>query len=223
MTEPCNDLFDCAIQGDEAAWAQLFATYNSVLLSIANSFRLNHEQAEDAAQTTWLLLLKDIRKVREPEKVGAWLSVAMRRQCIRMASSRAREDLRGDWRADEVSTAESPEDQVLCAEAHAELWRAIGGLPLRQRQVLEALSATPRPSYRRVAAQLAMPVGSVGPTRDRALRRLGRLLAEPNRIAPTSGAGRRVQRLTLRSCGIPHLNSMGTTTGPWRPSEAKDG
>jgi hypothetical protein len=38
--------------------------------------------------------------------------------------------------------------------------------------------ATPPPSYPEVAAALDMPIGSIGPTRQRCLRRLRELVAD---------------------------------------------
>jgi RNA polymerase sigma factor (sigma-70 family) len=188
MTESCTMLVTSAIDGDEEAWNELFAKFNPLLRAISRTFRLNDEQRADAAQNTWMLLVVNIRTVRDPEKVGAWLSVTMRRQCIRIASARRREELRGEWHADELSTTEGPEDHILRAEKHAELWEAIDRLPARQRQLLQVLSMTPKPSYQTVSAMLEMPLGSIGPTRERALRRLARLLTEPNVIDVSDAA-----------------------------------
>lgn len=190
MTESFAPLVSGAIEGDEQAWAELFYKFSPLLRGIARSFRLNNEQRADAAQNTWLLLVKNIRTVRDPDKVGAWLSVTMRRQCIRMASACGREELWGEWRTERPHTIEGPEELVLLAEQRAELARAIGRLPARQRDLLVALSATPRPSYQAVAAMLEMPVGSIGPTRDRALRRLAGLLADTGPQASLAGTGR---------------------------------
>ncbi len=52
------------------------------------------------------------------------------------------------------------------------LWAAVDGLPDRCRQLLRVLAADPPPSYEEVGAALAMPVGSIGPTRGRCLQRL---------------------------------------------------
>ena len=56
------------------------------------------------------------------------------------------------------------------------LWRAVDRLPRRQRQLVLAMSATPPPPYEELAQRLSMPVGSIGPTRARALHNLRRLL-----------------------------------------------
>ena len=45
-------------------------------------------------------------------------------------------------------------------------------LPDRQRQLMDALITVPWRSYDDLSAALAMPVGSIGPTRIRSLERL---------------------------------------------------
>ena len=52
--------------------------------------------------------------------------------------------------------------------------QAIDALPARQRELMLALLAEPEPSYAEVARALEMPIGSIGPTRARALARLRR-------------------------------------------------
>jgi DNA-directed RNA polymerase specialized sigma24 family protein len=68
------------------------------------------------------------------------------------------------------------EQARLDADQARTLWRAFGELPERCRQLLRILIASPAPSYAEVAAALSMPVGSIGPTRARCLRRLRQLL-----------------------------------------------
>jgi DNA-directed RNA polymerase specialized sigma24 family protein len=57
------------------------------------------------------------------------------------------------------------------------LWAAVAELPPRQRRLLIALCRDELESYQDVAAQCAMPIGSIGPTRARALSHLERKLA----------------------------------------------
>ncbi len=54
----------------------------------------------------------------------------------------------------------------------------MGRLAPRQRQLLHALLSTPAPSYQQIAAQMSISIGSIGPTRLRALRRLRLMLRE---------------------------------------------
>jgi DNA-directed RNA polymerase specialized sigma24 family protein len=56
------------------------------------------------------------------------------------------------------------------------LWSAFVRLPARDQRLLRMLVADPQPSYEEIGTALAMPIGSIGPTRGRALRRLRREL-----------------------------------------------
>jgi DNA-directed RNA polymerase specialized sigma24 family protein len=66
------------------------------------------------------------------------------------------------------------ERDVLTAERASFLRRLMKELPSRDRKLLQLLSDDF--SYDEIARRLAMPVGSVGPTRMRALRRMRALL-----------------------------------------------
>jgi DNA-directed RNA polymerase specialized sigma24 family protein len=53
---------------------------------------------------------------------------------------------------------------------------ALAALPPRQRTLLRLLHSESAPSYEAIGSALGMPVGSIGPTRGRALERLRREL-----------------------------------------------
>jgi RNA polymerase sigma factor (sigma-70 family) len=164
--------------GDPRAWEELVTRYSGLLRAIARDFRLTPEQAADATQTAWMSLVEDIGKVRDPEKLGGWMASTMRRECIRLVNRQRREQPTGDWDGDRFGHSASADVTVLQAERHALLWSAVKRLPTRQRQVVVALTTDPPPSYEQVGAELSMAVGTIGPTRRRALRRLRQLLAE---------------------------------------------
>ncbi|MGH3688449.1 MAG: RNA polymerase sigma factor [Pseudonocardiaceae bacterium] len=173
--------------GDEQAWKELVKRYGGLLRAIAKKFRLTPEQAADAAQTTWLQLVQNISKVREPEKLGGWLTSTMRRECIRLINDRKHQQLTEGWAVECLGHSESLDVQLLLAERDVLLWSTVDRLPVRQRQVLAALSTTPTPSYKEISTALSIALGSIGPTRQRALQRMRDLLAD-------SGGAR-------RSCG----------------------
>jgi hypothetical protein len=58
------------------------------------------------------------------------------------------------------------------------LWRAFRGLRPNCQGLLRVLIAEPSPSYAEVSAALDIPVGSIGPTRQRCLKCLRDLLRE---------------------------------------------
>jgi DNA-directed RNA polymerase specialized sigma24 family protein len=63
-------------------------------------------------------------------------------------------------------------------DAACDLWATVAELPPRQRNLLIALFRDESNSYPDVAAKFAMPIGSLGPTRVRALSQLQRKLGE---------------------------------------------
>ena len=65
------------------------------------------------------------------------------------------------------------------AEQDARLWGAFSALPTLCRSLLRVLLADPAPSYAEVSAALDMPVGSIGPRRQRCLQRLRNVFEQP--------------------------------------------
>jgi RNA polymerase sigma factor (sigma-70 family) len=172
-------LVTAAAQGDESAWTALHRRFDRRLCAAGRQFGLSPEESTDAAQNTWCELLRDIHRIRRPESVGAWLFTTMRRECIRVARARRREQLVDDWTTCRlVDDADAAEVGVLEADRERTLWHFVDLLPPRQRQLLQALSLDPVGSYQHVAERLCIAVGSIGPTRARALARLRELLSE---------------------------------------------
>jgi DNA-directed RNA polymerase specialized sigma24 family protein len=66
---------------------------------------------------------------------------------------------------------------LLLEERNTELWRAVDELPGRCSSLLRALMSDAHDGYEEIAAQLNIPIGSVGPTRQRCLDHLRRNLA----------------------------------------------
>ena len=69
-------------------------------------------------------------------------------------------------------------------ERDTELWASFSRLPTRDQALLRLLAVDPSPSYQEISAALGMPIGSIGPTRARALERLRRELSRASRRTP---------------------------------------
>ena len=76
-----------------------------------------------------------------------------------------------------------PEETELAAERRDAVRHALASLPARQRTLLHLLHSDAAPSYDEIGSALGMPVGSIGPTRGRALERLRRELQHAPRSA----------------------------------------
>jgi RNA polymerase sigma factor (sigma-70 family) len=160
--------------GDPVAVERLVARFDRVLRGVTRSYRLSRWDADDVIQTTWLQFMQHGRALREPEALGGWLVTTARRQSLLVLQRHVREQLTDDPTGDTADDHAVPERELLAAERREALHEALAELPGRQRDLMRLLVAKPDVSYEEVSRQLAMPVGSIGPTRARSLDRLSR-------------------------------------------------
>jgi RNA polymerase sigma factor (sigma-70 family) len=161
-----------AAQGDGRAWSEIVDEFEGLLWAVARTHRLCHADQADVVQTTWLRFAENLDRLREPARLGAWLATTARRECLRILRTSARE--LPDAAPPEVPDAElRPIDGALIeAERDAALRSALRQLSSRDQALLLMLVADSAPSYEEIGAALGMPIGSIGPTRGRALARL---------------------------------------------------
>ena len=183
------ELVTAAAGGDRHAWDQLTDRFTRLLWAIARGHRLSEADAADVVQTTWLRLVENLSRLREPERVGAWLATTARRECLLAQRRSGRQVLVGDdLTLERPATYDSsaPELRLEAVERAEALREALDRLSERCQVLLRVLAADPAPTYDAVGAALDMPIGSIGPTRARCLERLRANLDAPRR-APTSG------------------------------------
>jgi RNA polymerase sigma factor (sigma-70 family) len=171
--------------GDEEAWNSLTDRYNGLLWSVARSFQLSAADAADVVQATWLRLVEALDSVRQPERIGSWLATTARREALAVLrrGTRERPSAIGDV-ADSVDSTDEVDEALLRRERNAWLWRAFEQLKPACQVLLRLLISEPRPSYAEAAAVLGLPVGSIGPTRQRCIALLRRILVAG--VAPAS-------------------------------------
>lgn len=159
--------------GERDAWEELIARFDGLIVGIARSFRLGCDDVSDVVQTTWLRVFESIDGIRQPERIGAWIATTARRECLRLLRMAGRERPTDDVDIDEGTPAfAAPGEELVDAEEHAAVRAAVAGLSDRHQRLMGLLMAHTRPSYARVARTLDMPIGSIGPTRMRAIDRL---------------------------------------------------
>jgi RNA polymerase sigma factor (sigma-70 family) len=171
---------NAAAAGDEYAWSELVRHFTPLLRSVARGYRLDQHDVDDVVQACWVALLLSVDSLRDPEAIGAWLITTVRRQALRAHQRHLREVVTDQPLHDRAAGADCLEIEVLKAEQTRILREAVERLPGRQRELLESLIAEPDRSYVEVSRGLDMPIGSIGPTRERGMRRLrqDRRLAE---------------------------------------------
>jgi RNA polymerase sigma factor (sigma-70 family) len=180
-TERIGALLREARVGHRPALHLLVEELTPMVWNIARAQGLDRASCEDVVQTAWLALLQHLHEIRTPAALLGWLTTVTRREAWRLQGLAAR------WRppAEDGSTEPAdpdplPDELVTTDERGRLLWAAVRRLPGRCPELLRVIAFTPRPDYAVVAAALAMPRGSIGPTRGRCLAKLrAELAADP--------------------------------------------
>ena len=163
---------DAAV-GDGRATEALIHRYSGLVWSICWNYHLTSADAADVSQVVWMRLVENVGRIRQPDSLGAWLASVTRHECLRLVRRSEREVTTADsFDLDEKSCEDDVDVALLCAERGAALRQAFDCLPPKWRSLLEVLLASPSASYEEVAAATGMPIGSIGPTRQRCLERL---------------------------------------------------
>ena len=162
-----------ATEGDPRAWHELVEEFSGLVWGVARSFRLSDADAAEVSQITWLRLVENLDRLHEPARVGAWLATTARRESIQQLRRISRV-IPDDDLLERVDESAAPDAALLANERDRALWSAMARIPARDRRLLRMLIVDPALSYEEISAALQMPIGSIGPTRARALQRLRR-------------------------------------------------
>lgn len=172
--ERAADLVVAAGQGDRAAWEQLVDEYVGLIWATTRGYRLTGGDAHDVTQTTWLRLIENIDRISDPSRVGAWLATTARRECLRVLRQSKRTVLVEEWEEFDCAdvNGEDLDTALLRLEEEHIVREAIEELSPSAQALLRLLMLDPPPSYEEISAALNIPIGSIGPTRGRCLRKL---------------------------------------------------
>jgi RNA polymerase sigma factor (sigma-70 family) len=184
-----------ARDGDQQAWNAIVDRFAPLVWAVCRQFRLSDADAGDAVQTVWLRLVEHLPQLREPAALPGWMATVARRECLRIASGGNRvvlSDGQIEVAADEERTA--LDRGLLAAERRAVVREAFAELPTHCREILTLLMAEPAIPYAQIGVRLAIPVGSIGPTRSRCLGKLRscpRVVSLLGRLDDEPGGGAR--------------------------------
>jgi RNA polymerase sigma factor (sigma-70 family) len=185
-----------AADGDRAAWERLFAVFGGMIWSIGRAHGLSDADADDVSQNTWLRLVEHMDRIEQPERIGGWLAITARRECGRVLRDKRRRVLVAD--GDDLplvgADGADPDARLLADELAGEVSAAYNQLPSRCQAMLGPLGAEPSRSYRELARVLEMPFGSIGPTRQRCIECLRRMIES----APMAKNGLAARRAAAR-------------------------
>lgn len=162
--------------GDSSAWCELVDHYEPLLRWLARQYRLSGQDIDDAIQLTWLRCLEHIDQITHADRLRGWLATVCRRESLRLATKGRREIALGEQSVtrlvDDGQEERDPGAEMARRDAHDRLSRAIRALPQKQQLVLTELLKEESRSYLDLSRRLGLPMGSIGPTRQRAIARL---------------------------------------------------
>ena len=167
-------LVAAAAEGEAQAWRELIDRYAVLIRCVCRSHRLTDADADDVAQLTWLRAVEHIGRLRDPDRFGAWVGTTARRECLRILQGRKRVVPT----ADEVQqpAVRRPRrrgrDRARRRAAHRRARRRSARCRPSSARCCGCCTPSASPATTKISAQLGMPIGSIGPTRGRALERL---------------------------------------------------
>ncbi len=165
-----DDLLERLADSDSAVWEEVVRAFRPCLLARAAQAGLKPWQRQDLEQRVWLALLQHARSIRNPACLPGWLSTTARRMALTLLHEDGRELVIEQLPERTASTGSEVERHCLDRQRMRELRSAIAELPPRQRAVVSGLLRDL--SYDELSSLVGMSVGSIGPTRQRALGRL---------------------------------------------------
>ena len=171
-----------AQHGDREAFSALARGASGRLYATARLILRRPELAEDALQETLIAAWRDIRGLRDPDRLDAWLHRLLVRACHRQLSHDRRRrvfELELDL---EAAMAASPDGSHALADRD-EMERAFRRLTSEQRTIL-ALVFFADLSLADAAAALGIPTGTVKSRLHRSMAALRAALAADQRRVP---------------------------------------
>lgn len=194
MTTGDQELVAAACAGDQQAWRAIVARYERLVWAMTSTFGFDTAQRQEVAQGVWLELRLDLENVRDPNRLGSWLATTTQRAAVDTRRRSSRILPVGDAIAGALEPVWDDTRHDAARDDHAGLRAAFATLPADMQELLTLLAADPPLPYRTIAEVLGRPLGSIGPSRRRALRRLRRACVaptgapDPQRPSPRAGS-----------------------------------
>ena len=171
-----GELLARAARRDPSAWAEIIRRYNGVVWARVRSFRLQDADTVDAVQMTWLRLSENCGRVQHPDRLGGWLATTATRETLQILRHTKQTATVDDLADTLTDPAAGPERTALDAETAHAVRTLVAELPPRQRALIHAMFNHGTRHYTQISRDTGIPIGSLGPTRARALRQLRRML-----------------------------------------------
>jgi RNA polymerase sigma factor (sigma-70 family) len=170
-----TDLLESAAGGVESAWQEIIRRYSPLVTSVCRGHRLSGADAEDVGGNVWLRLVTNLGTIRQPEALPGWLATTARRECLNLLREKRRQiPSDGEFVNDVNNTEPAADGSLLVNERRNAVRAAFEQLPDRDRKLLSLLFSDPPMPYTEISSSLGVPIGAIGPTRQRCLARVRR-------------------------------------------------
>jgi RNA polymerase sigma factor (sigma-70 family) len=184
---PDKKLIAACAKGDEAAWRTLIFRYRRLIYSTPGAYRIPPADADEIFQRVSVKLFENLGRLRRVEGLASWLVTTTRRECqaylrgVRKWRSLDEGDPIPEVAVDPPDVAGRLHD---IETAHA-LALAMDRLGEPCRPLLTALYVEEPPaSYQELSRRLGRPIGSLGPTKMRCLKKLRKLYVDEGGLNP---------------------------------------
>ena len=178
-----SELLTRARSGDLRAREDLIQQFRKPVFIAALQMVGNREDALDVTQDSLLRFFSTLDRFEEGRPIKPWLLTIARnraRDLLRRRKVRKAEPLpeeNADYHTSLIDHSANPETNSRRAELRRNIWRALGELPQKQREIL-VLRDYQDLSYAEIASVLGIPVGTVMSRLHRARSSLRRLLED---------------------------------------------
>jgi zinc protease len=158
-------------QGDPAAFEVLLQRHGPMVLRVCQRILDDPNDADDAFQATFLILVKKAASIREREVLGTWLYGVARRVAVRARVNTRRRNSRERSDLEAIAVEKPRDNHVETRELRVLIDDELERLPYRYRGPL-VLCDLEGQTHEQAAAQLRCPVGTVKSRLSRGRERL---------------------------------------------------
>jgi len=166
-------LVQACLDGNETAWNELVERYQRLVFSIPRKYGLSTADAQDVMQNVFEIIYRRLETLRDHTILSSWIIRITHRATLHyLKQGRVDNEL-----IDEMCGFEDVDTKQLeQLETQYLVRQAVERLDEQSRELIMALLTDPPPSYEALAKKLDCPVGSIGPTRARAINKLKKIL-----------------------------------------------
>ena len=169
-----------AERGDPAAFEAIVARHGPMLYTVCRQMLRDPNDADDAVQAIFLILIKKAGELRQPERLGPWLYGVAYRVSHRIRTRSRTRDLPADLAGPRLACPVEDNEQLDA------LHREIQLLPEKYREPI-VLCCIEGLSHDEAASRLGLPIGTVHGRLSRARERLrGRLARRDSVVSGVS-------------------------------------